>query len=69
MDARGEAERIVAPTLVLYGSEERQAFRDAAEWLHRTIRGSRLEVVPIAGHASVRERPGHVLGLLRDFLG
>lgn len=68
VDARAEAERITAPTLILCGSEERQAFRDAAAWLHRTIRGSRLEVVPVAGHASVRERPEHVIGLLRVFV-
>jgi 3-oxoadipate enol-lactonase len=69
VDAREEAKRIGAPTLILYGSEERQSFKDAAAWMHESIRGSRVEVVPMAGHASVRERPEHVVGLLRDFLG
>jgi pimeloyl-ACP methyl ester carboxylesterase len=69
VDAREEAKRIGAPTLILYGSEERQSFKDAAAWMHESIRGSRVEVVPMAGHASVRERPEHVVGVLRDFLG
>ena len=69
VDAREEAKRVGAPTLILYGSEERQSFKDAAAWMHESIRGSRVEVVPMAGHASVRERPEHVVGVLRDFLG
>lgn len=68
LDAREEAGRITAPTLILVGSEERQAFQDAAGWMHGRIAGSRLEVVPVAGHASIRERPEHVLRLLQDFL-
>jgi 3-oxoadipate enol-lactonase len=69
VDAREQARRIAAPTLVLHGSEEGQPFKDAAAWMRENIRGSRVEVVPMAGHASVRERPEHVVRLLRDFLG
>ncbi|HYZ32547.1 MAG TPA: alpha/beta fold hydrolase [Crenalkalicoccus sp.] len=69
VDAREQTGRVTAPTLIMYGSEESDAFKDAAAWMHRTIPGSRVEVVPIAGHASVRERPEHVVGLLRGFLG
>lgn len=68
LDAREQTEAIVAPTLIMYGSDEGQPFKDAAAWMHDTIEGSRLEVVPVAGHASARERPEHVMGLLRDFL-
>lgn len=68
VDVREEAKRITAPTLIVYGSEERRPLQDAARWMHENIRGSRLEVVPMAGHASVRERPEHVIRLLRDFL-
>jgi len=67
-DVRNQANQIKAATLIIYGSEERQAFREAAGWMHENIRDSRLEVIPLAGHASVRERPEHVIRLLRRFL-
>jgi 3-oxoadipate enol-lactonase len=60
--------RITAPTLVICGSEESQAFRHAADWLHATIAGSRLEIVGPAGHASVLQQPARIEALLRGFL-
>ena len=68
VDAREQARRITAPTLIMLGSEESQAFKDAAKWLHETIRDSRLVEVPNAAHASVRERPAFVVEQLRAFL-
>ena len=69
VDAREEAKRIAAPTLILYGSEEGQAFKDAAGWMQENIRGSQVAIVPDAGHASVRERPEFIIAALRAFLG
>jgi pimeloyl-ACP methyl ester carboxylesterase len=69
LDAREQAKRIIAQTLILVGSEERQSFQDAARWMQANIRGSRLTTVPDAGHASVRDQPDFVIGALRDFLG
>jgi len=69
LDAREQAARITAPTLILCGSNEGQPFKDAARWMHETIRGSRSVEVPGAGHASVRERPGFAIEQLRTFLG
>ena len=63
------APRIKAPTLVLHGSEEGQAFQDAGQWLGTNIAGARLEIIPSAGHASVLEQPVRVERLLREFLG
>lgn len=60
---------IKAPTLVLYGSEEGQAFQDAGAWLRDHIAGARLEIIPSAGHASVLEQPVCIERLLRRFLG
>lgn len=60
--------RIKAPTLVICGAEEGQAFKDAALWLRDTIAGARLEMIPSAGHATVLEQPELVERLLRDFL-
>ena len=69
VDAWDQVKRITAPTLIMLGSEERQSFKDAADRMQATIPGSRKAFVPVAGHASVRERPEHVIRLLRDFLG
>jgi 3-oxoadipate enol-lactonase len=68
-DLRALAPRIKAPTLVLYGSEEGQAFQDAGGWLRDHIAGAQLAIVPSAGHASVLEQPLYIERLLRTFLG
>jgi pimeloyl-ACP methyl ester carboxylesterase len=67
-DLRALAPRITAPTLVLYGSDEGQAFQDAGGWLRDHIAGARLEIIPSAGHASVLEQPLSIERLLRTFL-
>jgi pimeloyl-ACP methyl ester carboxylesterase len=68
LDTREQTKRVTAPTLILYGSNERQPFKDAAQWMHATIKGSRVLEVPLAGHASVRERPEFAVRQLREFL-
>ena len=69
VDAREQTARITAPTLLLCGSNEGSAFNDATKWMNETIPGSRAVEVPLAGHASVRERPEFVIETLRGFLG
>jgi pimeloyl-ACP methyl ester carboxylesterase len=69
VDAWQEVRRITAPTLVMLGSNERQAFQDAADRMVATIPGARKVVVPEAGHASIRERPEFAVRVLREFLG
>jgi pimeloyl-ACP methyl ester carboxylesterase len=69
VDAREEAKQIVAKTLILLGSNEGQPFKDAAKWMNENIRDSRVVEVPVAGHASIRERPAFVMEQLRGFLG
>ena len=69
VDARGQTARITEPTLLLCGSNEGSAFNDATKWMNETIPGSRAVEVPLAGHASVRERPEFVIETLRGFLG
>jgi 3-oxoadipate enol-lactonase len=69
LDARAQASRIAAPTLIMLGSNEGQPFKDAARWMADNIPGSRgIVEVPKAGHASVRERPQFVLQEFRRFL-
>ena len=68
LDTREQTKKITAPTLIMLGSNERQSFKDAAAWMHETIKGSRVLEVPEAGHASVRERPDFAVQHLREFL-
>jgi pimeloyl-ACP methyl ester carboxylesterase len=69
LDAREQAKRMRMPTSILLGSNEGQPFKDAAKWMNESIPGSRGVVeVPMAGHASVRERPAFVLQEFRRFL-
>ena len=74
---RGMAERpdstptlatIDVPTLVIVGEEDVATPRAEAEIIARGIRGSRLAVVPGAGHYVPLERSEEVHGLLREFL-
>ena len=69
LDAREQAERMTMPTLIMLGSNEGQAFKDAAVWMNAHIPGSMGVVeVPNAGHASVRERPEFAVAQFRQFL-
>jgi 3-oxoadipate enol-lactonase len=60
--------RILAPTLILVGSEDQLATPKDAELMRREIRGSRLEVIEGAGHVSNLERPDEFNGALRAYL-
>jgi 3-oxoadipate enol-lactonase len=67
-DLRDLTPRISAPTLVICGNDESDAFKDAARWLAQHIAGARLEFVRDAAHASVLEQPVVIEILLREFL-
>jgi len=68
-ELRPLAGRIAAPTLVLCGSEESAAFRDAARWMAGAIAGARLEFVAGAAHCSVREQPERWVEVVGGVLG
>ncbi len=68
-DLRNLTARIMAPTLIVCGNDESDAFKDAGRWLARHIAGSRLEFIRDAAHASVLEQPVVIEALLREFLG
>jgi 3-oxoadipate enol-lactonase len=74
---RGMAERsdqtnflpnILAPTLILVGSEDKLTPPRDAELMRREIRGSRLEVIEGAAHVSNIERPAAFNRALLEFL-
>lgn len=61
-------QRIVTPTLILVGDEDVATVPARAERMHGAIRGSRLVIIPSAGHSSSIEQPEQVTAAIRDFL-
>jgi 3-oxoadipate enol-lactonase len=59
---------ILAPTLVIVGSEDQLTPPTDAELMRREIRGSRLVVIPGAAHVSNLERPAEFNRALTEFL-
>jgi pimeloyl-ACP methyl ester carboxylesterase len=60
--------RILAPALILVGSEDKLTPPTDAELMHREIRGARLEIIEGAAHVSNIERPAEFNRALADFL-
>lgn len=67
-DSRGTLATINVPTLVLVGDEDIATPRAEAEIMSKGIAGSKLSVVPGAGHYIPLERDDEVHALLRNFL-
>lgn len=57
------------PLLVVVGAEDAITPPDAARRMHAAADGSRLEVVPGAGHLTPVEQPDRFAALLEGFLG
>jgi pimeloyl-ACP methyl ester carboxylesterase len=63
-----QAERVLAPTLLLYGGRDQLVgFRMAAK-AARAFRHSRLVTLPDAGHVAMMEYPDVVAGAFRELL-
>jgi pimeloyl-ACP methyl ester carboxylesterase len=65
----GELGKISVPTLVMVGDEDVATIPAKAERIHAAIPGSRLVVIPGAGHTSSVEQPAFVNAALAEFLG
>ncbi|WP_049573407.1 alpha/beta fold hydrolase [Streptomyces sp. SBT349] len=63
-----QAERVLAPTLLMYGVRDRLVSVRAARRASRTFGLSRLVVLPEAGHMAMMEYPDEVATAFRDFL-
>lgn len=63
-DVLDRLKAIKTPTLILVGEHDMATPREQSEKMHRAIPGSRLEVVPEAGHMSAIERPDAVADAL-----
>jgi pimeloyl-ACP methyl ester carboxylesterase len=67
-DLRAVLPTIAVPTLLIYGAEDVRAPRQVAEALHAAIPGSRLILVPAAGHDVNLEAPEEYDAAVRAFL-
>jgi 3-oxoadipate enol-lactonase len=60
---------ITTPTLIIVGDQDVATAPAKAQRMHARIRGSRLVVIPGAGHTSTVEEPRAVNAALEEFLG
>ncbi|MGH7334076.1 MAG: alpha/beta fold hydrolase, partial [Candidatus Rokuibacteriota bacterium] len=60
--------RVTAPTLLIWGKEDRLVPPVYAEEFARRLTGARVETMDQAGHAPHLEQPETVARLVRDFL-
>lgn len=64
-----EIDKITVPTLILVGDEDVAVPPAHSQRLHEHIAGSRLQIIPRAGHTSTVEEPTAVNGAITNFLG
>lgn len=64
-----QLDKITAPTLIIVGDQDVATVPARAERMHARIRGSKLVVIPGAGHSSTIEEPAAVNTALEEFLG
>ena len=62
------AERIEAPSLVLFGSHDRLVSAALAAPASRAFRNARIVVLPETGHIAQMERPALVASLFREMV-
>ena len=67
-DSVRDLEHINLPTLIVIGEEDTLATAADGELMRKNIPGSRLNIIPKAGHYAPWERPEAVAPLLRQFL-
>jgi pimeloyl-ACP methyl ester carboxylesterase len=63
-----QAERVLAPTLLVYGGRDKLVAPRMARRAARTFRDSRLVIIPDGGHVSMMEHPELVSRAFRDLL-
>ncbi|MEU0970663.1 alpha/beta hydrolase [Streptomyces sp. NPDC005917] len=63
-----QAERVLAPTLLIYGGRDQLVGYRMAQKAARTFRHSRLLSMPDAGHVAMMEYPDAVAGAFRELL-
>jgi 3-oxoadipate enol-lactonase len=66
-DRSGELPAVKVPTLILVGEEDQPTPVQAAEAMHAKIAGSKLVIIPGAGHMTPIEQPELVNRAIRQF--
>lgn len=69
VDLRDSIGKIDKPTLVLAGADDKGTTVADAELIVSKIKGSKLEVIPDAGHYSTREQPERFNAVVEQFVG
>lgn len=59
---------IRVPTILIWGSDDRETPLDDGKRMNDAIPGSRLESIPGAGHFVHREKPDEVAKLIKEFI-
>lgn len=67
-DCRVELDKVVQPTLIIQSTGDTFVPRAVAEYLHRTIRGSKLAFVEASGHLPRLTASTQVVSAIRAFL-
>ncbi|TDA69798.1 MAG: alpha/beta hydrolase [Clostridia bacterium] len=67
-DCRQELERIVVPSLIIVGSEDRMTPVKYSSYLAENLAEARLTVIPGAGHMVMLEKPEETNMAMDDFL-
>lgn len=68
LDSTPLLSQINIPTLLLFGAEDQIIPLDEAQSMHSAIAGSRLEIIPNAGHLLNLEQPQKFNEIMRRFL-
>lgn len=63
-----EMAHIIAPTLVIATDQDHSHPVEEQELVHKTIPGSRFEIIENCGHTPIVERPDEVAAVVRSFL-
>jgi pimeloyl-ACP methyl ester carboxylesterase len=67
-DLINEIEKIVLPTLILCGDDDQLTPVKYSQFLHSRIKGSKLEILPNAGHMVMMESPQAFNEKIREFI-
>jgi pimeloyl-ACP methyl ester carboxylesterase len=67
-DLINEIEKITSPTLILCGDDDQLTPVKYSQFLHSRIKGSKMEVLPNAGHMVMMESPQAFNEKIREFI-
>ena len=66
-DITQELSKILCPTLIMTGEEDRTTPVSCAHHMHAHIAHSELQIIPRCGHSSALEKPELVVTAMREF--